>query len=260
MKYFKLIVLISVISLNGFSQDEFIDKYSNEITDFDLKIISVTKDSLFYKSFRKNKSIPLSDLYCYRYKNGYWIKPDTSIKGIVMNGKFHEYEPPTPYYKKPDYILKDYYIGTDANVYESKNDYKIIFTQDSTKARVLRKNRSINFSLSEDSLNALFNLDLYKIVEDHLIVTGRFIGNKNISFWKIPMKDIEYIDFQTSGQKALKITSSILFSTLLITTNAIGGHFTTGTLPGIKLTKKYDMNSSVQYQFIKIEDKSTDTE
>lgn len=250
-----IFIIISTFALyfKCISQDEFIAKFNNQISDYTLKIKSISKDTLTYKAFGKIKEIALRDLYCYRYKKGYWICPDTTLKGKVINGEFvveieyHEY-------KNPEYILRPYYYNTSTTFIDFRQEYKIAFTKDSLKTKTLKKNRQVSFSLNTDTLNALFMCDLYKIIEDTLIISGYFGGGKIEKYWKIPIESISYIDFQTDGQKALKITSSILFSAFVYTGAAIGGNLFIGTMPGVKLKKKYDLNSNVNYKFIKIQD------
>ncbi len=248
MKTIVFIICILVCSFRLQSQDEYIERYDNKITDFSLKIKSVTKDTLTYKSFGKQKKIATKDIYCYRFKGGYWLYPDSfnTKYGRVTNGQFELI------YKRPEVILKPFYFGKETEMVDDYQDYKVVFHLDSNKTKTLKDFRQITFQLNDDSLQAVFVCSLYKIMIDTLVIKAEYGYDEKTKYWKIPFNKLSYLDFQTDAQKALKITSKILFSTLTMgVANIAGG--AVGIMPGIKIKTKMDMNSSKNYEFIKRE-------
>jgi hypothetical protein len=160
----------------------------------------------------------------------------------------------TPEYKKPAFILKPFYYGTSTSLIDFRQEYKIIFTKDSSKTITLKKNKQISFELNSDTLNGQFYCNLYKIIKDTIVVSGYYGGGKVKKYWKIPMEEVSYIDFQTDGQKALKITSSVLLSAVSFGIAGMTGGAGGSVLPGLKLKKKYDLKSTVKYEFVKVPD------
>jgi hypothetical protein len=66
-----------------FAQDEFIPLQTKRVTDFELKILRVTKDTLFYKSFLRNKFYLTEDLIAYRYKDSNWVYFNDSMATVM---------------------------------------------------------------------------------------------------------------------------------------------------------------------------------
>ncbi len=85
-------VLFSSISLgilttvNG--QDEFMTWQDKRVTNFELKILRVTTDTLFYKSFLRNKFYLTEDLVGYRYKDSNWVYfNDSAVAAMRLRTK-----------------------------------------------------------------------------------------------------------------------------------------------------------------------------
>lgn len=233
-----IILLVCVFNLNTYSQDEFIDKTENKISENELKILKVTNDSLVYKSFRKTIKISLNEIYAYRYKKGNWIFVDAIGEkyGYVHNGKFEVT------YKKPEFIMKKYYYGLNTDMFDFRQNYKIVFQLDSNKTRTLKDKRDIAFSLSKDTIGMGILGYLHKIIQDTLVIKANYGFDNKVKYWKIPFSEIAKINFQTDEQKALKISTGIAFSILTMGMHA-------GTVSGIK--KNNTFSSTVKYQFIK---------
>ncbi len=240
---FLLYILLVFFSSKLISQDEFIERYDNKITDFSLKIKTVTKDTLTYKSFGKLKKIATKDIYCYRYKGDYWLYPDSFYNkyGRVTNGHLELT------YRRPEVILRKFYFGKDVKKIKKLPDYKVVFHLDSNKTKTLKDYRQITFSVIGDSLHGVFICNLYKIMLDTLVIKAEYGYDGKTKYWKIPFNKISYIFFQTDAQKALKITSGIIFGAL-----SMGIH-APGIIPSININNKMDMNSSKNYEFIKRE-------
>ena len=59
---------IVFLTSNSFAQDEIVIKKTGEPLDFDLKITDVTNDTIKFKAFRKDKTLPFTDVISYKIK------------------------------------------------------------------------------------------------------------------------------------------------------------------------------------------------
>jgi hypothetical protein len=238
LKNLKIILALCLISLNTYSQDEFIDKYENKTSIDKLKILEITHDTFVYKSFRKIYKISLKEIYAYRYKKSNWTFVDSIGKkyGYIYKGKFGVT------YRRPEFIMKKYYYGLNTDMIDFEQDYKIVFQLDSTKTRTLKSKRDIGFSLSKDTTRRGIVGYLHKIIQDTLLIKAKYGFDNKVKYWKIPFAEIANINFQTDEQIALKISTGVAFSILTLGIHA-------GTSSGVQKGNKF--NSTSKYQFIK---------
>lgn len=83
-----LIVLIFVLAYAGHvsAQDEFITWQDKCVTDFELKILRVNSDTLFYKAFFKKRFYLTADLVGYKYKDSVWVYFSDTVPDKIKPG------------------------------------------------------------------------------------------------------------------------------------------------------------------------------
>lgn len=138
------------------------------VTDFNLSLVSINEDTLFYEAFSKLKFYLLTEILAYRKLNvSAWIYVNTAYeKGRnVYKGKNT-----SEFNSRKKYLEKHVISNKSAENLVRKNNYAIYFdgSRPSLNTIHLEKNKYIGVQFINDTIKHLYVLPLVKIVNDSL--------------------------------------------------------------------------------------------